>query len=184
MGRNSFVPPDPRNLLASRADPEHRAARKELEKKHPFGYKEPLLLTMLGIGLIWNIEKQVKDKTERKMKDEQEKEEKEERRRRRRERDIRAGTWDPMRDDTSRGSFSDRGGGGSDRGSNRGTSRDAYEGRGYSRGPAARPRFYHDDEDDRRYGRRNADHYDDRYDERYDDRRGRSVPPRYRSGTL
>lgn len=53
MGK--FTPPDPRKLAPSRADPEHRGRRKELEKKHGYGYKEPLILAGIAVGLIWNI---------------------------------------------------------------------------------------------------------------------------------
>jgi hypothetical protein len=90
-----FIPPDPRTVLPSRANPEHRSLRKELEKKHGYGYTEPLVLTMLGIGLMWNIEHQVRKHEERK--DEEEERERdramqqqEERRTRRRRRDEEA----------------------------------------------------------------------------------------------
>ncbi|KAI0177891.1 hypothetical protein BJ166DRAFT_35026 [Pestalotiopsis sp. NC0098] len=67
MGR--FAPPDPRKVLPSRADPEHRSRRKELEKEHGYGYTEPLILAALGIGLIWNIEQQVEKHEKRKDED-------------------------------------------------------------------------------------------------------------------
>ncbi|KAI2617534.1 hypothetical protein GGS26DRAFT_576474 [Hypomontagnella submonticulosa] len=104
MGKLS--PPNPRNYLPSRAHPEHRSRRKELEKEHPFGWTEPLVLGMLGIGLAWNIEKQVQKHEERKDREEQEAKEKEERRRRRRERQIRDGTFDPANHDRGSESMS------------------------------------------------------------------------------
>ncbi|KAK6819668.1 hypothetical protein PG987_016151 [Apiospora arundinis] len=79
------LPVDPRNLLPSRADPEHRSRRKELEKQHGYGYTEPLILAAIGIGLVWNIDNQVRKHEERK--DEAEKAE-EERRERRRKREL------------------------------------------------------------------------------------------------
>lgn len=50
-----FSPPNPRNALPSRADTEARKLRKDLEKEHSYGYKEPILLTLLGITLFWNV---------------------------------------------------------------------------------------------------------------------------------
>ncbi|KAH8681482.1 hypothetical protein BX600DRAFT_446666 [Xylariales sp. PMI_506] len=64
-----ILPPDPRKMLPSRADPEHRGRRKELEKKHGYGYVEPLVLGMIGITLAWNIENQVRKAEERKEKE-------------------------------------------------------------------------------------------------------------------
>ena len=69
-----FSPLDPRNALPSRAEQDQRRRRKELEKEHGYGIKEPLLLTMLGIGLIWNLEKQVKDREKHKHRKELEEE--------------------------------------------------------------------------------------------------------------
>ncbi|KAH6659779.1 hypothetical protein BKA67DRAFT_652995 [Truncatella angustata] len=87
------APPDPRKLLPRNADPEHRGMRKELEKKHGYGYTEPLILGLLGIGLVWNIENQVAKHEERKDEAERKEKEREERRRRRREEQSRSGTW-------------------------------------------------------------------------------------------
>ncbi|KAJ1331591.1 hypothetical protein MN608_05051 [Microdochium nivale] len=58
--------PDPRVLLPSKADPEHRSLRKELEKNHGLGYKEPLVLGLIAMGLVWNMDQQVKKYEERK----------------------------------------------------------------------------------------------------------------------
>ncbi|KAI0117204.1 hypothetical protein F4814DRAFT_279574 [Daldinia grandis] len=66
-----LAPVNPRNYMPSRAHPEHRSRRKELEKEHPFTWKEPLVLGMIGIGLAWNIEKQVQKREERKEREEQ-----------------------------------------------------------------------------------------------------------------
>ncbi|KAI4603745.1 hypothetical protein KJ359_003565 [Pestalotiopsis sp. 9143b] len=104
MGR--FAPPDPRKVLPSRADPEHRSRRKELEKEHGYGYTEPLILAALGIGLIWNIEQQVEKREKRKDEEEQKEKEREERRKQRRENQIRAGTWQPGDERSDRGSSS------------------------------------------------------------------------------
>ncbi|KAI1478407.1 hypothetical protein F4774DRAFT_166442 [Daldinia eschscholtzii] len=64
MGK--LAPVNPRNYMPSRAHPEHRSHRKQLEKEHPFTWKEPLVLGLIGIGLAWNIEKQVQKREERK----------------------------------------------------------------------------------------------------------------------
>ncbi|KAI0843159.1 hypothetical protein F5Y06DRAFT_82063 [Hypoxylon sp. FL0890] len=134
MGKLS--PVDPREYLPSRAHPEHRSRRKEIEKEHPFGWKEPLVLGLLGIGLAWNIEKQVQKHEERKDKEEQEGKDREERRRHRREQQIRGGTFDPRNEDRDSESRSrhnrDRrssraGGGGSDHGSDRSVARDTVD---------------------------------------------------------
>ncbi|KAI1461958.1 hypothetical protein F4805DRAFT_189315 [Annulohypoxylon moriforme] len=151
---------NPRNYMPSRAHPEHRSARKELEKEHPFDWTGPLVLGMLGIGLAWDIEKQVKKREERKDREEQENKEREERRRRRREQQIRNGTFDP--DDQDRDSYSqsrDRRSshaGRSDRGSDRSVAKDtvdlergrrSHRDRGRSVGSNRRedPRYIEDD---------------------------------------
>ncbi|KAK8028676.1 hypothetical protein PG991_005732 [Apiospora marii] len=72
------LPVDPRDLLPSRADPEHRSHRKELEKQHGYGYTEPLILAAIGIGLMRKHEER-KDEAERAA---------EERRERRRKREL------------------------------------------------------------------------------------------------
>ncbi|KAI0154963.1 hypothetical protein GGR57DRAFT_502148 [Xylariaceae sp. FL1272] len=77
-------PPDPRNLLPSRADPEHRQRRKQLEKEHPFGFTEVAVLSMIGVGLLWDMEKQVQKHEEKHHKEEAEKRKREEREQRRR----------------------------------------------------------------------------------------------------
>ncbi|OTA91663.1 hypothetical protein M434DRAFT_32534 [Hypoxylon sp. CO27-5] len=126
MGKLS--PVNPRSYLPSNAHPEHRSRRKQLEKEHPFGWKEPLVLGLLGIGLAWNIEKQVQKHEERKEREEQEEKEREERRRRRREQQIRNGTFDPRNQDRdtdseSRHSKDRRSSRAGDRGSDRGRDR-------------------------------------------------------------
>ncbi|KAI1143006.1 hypothetical protein F5Y05DRAFT_139072 [Hypoxylon sp. FL0543] len=131
MGKLS--PVDPREYLPSRAHPEHRSRRKELEKEHPFGWKEPLVLGLLGLTLAWNIEKQVQKHEERKDKEEQEGKDQEDRPRRRREQQIRNGTFDPRNQDrdSESGSRHEKdtrrrraGGEGSDHGSDRSVARD------------------------------------------------------------
>ncbi|KAI8965778.1 hypothetical protein F5Y11DRAFT_311402 [Daldinia sp. FL1419] len=83
MGK--LAPVNPRNYMPSRAHPEHRTRRKELEKEHPFTWKEPLVLGMIGIGLAWNIENQVRKHEERKERGEPQGRDNNDRRRRRRD---------------------------------------------------------------------------------------------------
>ncbi|KAI2618864.1 hypothetical protein GGR54DRAFT_640404 [Hypoxylon sp. NC1633] len=198
MGR--LAPVDPRGYLPSRAHPEHRSARKELEKEHPFGWTEPLLLGMLGVGLVWNIEKQVQKHEERKDREEQQGKEREERRRRKREQQIRNGTFDPSGRNKSRDNERD---GGSSRASasDRGAARDTVDlekGRRSRRdrvqsvdmGPRDDPRYIEEGRyyEQSRYDRRHDDRYDDRYDDRHDgdryddDRRVRDRAPSTRRG--
>lgn len=86
--------PDPR---PSRAHPEHRKLRKELEKEHGYGWVPPMLLALLGVTLAFDITKDV-EKHEQRHK--QEEEEEKERKRRRREREIRYGSHRPRRSDS------------------------------------------------------------------------------------
>ncbi|KAI1344963.1 hypothetical protein F5Y15DRAFT_12960 [Xylariaceae sp. FL0016] len=169
-------PPDPRNLLPSRAHPEHRAVRKNLEKEHHFGYTEPILLGMLGLTLAFNIEDSVRKHEERKDKEEEERTKREDRERRRRERAIRNGTWDPRRRASVSNGDRPSDHGGSDRGSSRDT-RDNRDSRHRSvdrRGPPPRTndRYYPEnrgpDGPEPRYNER---YPYERYDPRYDDRR-------------
>ncbi|KAI0817824.1 hypothetical protein GGR55DRAFT_41225 [Xylaria sp. FL0064] len=74
-------PPDPRNLLPSRAHPEHRQYRKQLEKEHPFSFAPVVTLGLIGLTLAWDMEKQVKKHEERKDKEEAERDDRERRRR-------------------------------------------------------------------------------------------------------
>ncbi|KAK8090695.1 hypothetical protein PG994_000200 [Apiospora phragmitis] len=113
--------PDPRDLLPSRADPEHRSHRKELEKQHGYGYTEPLILAAIGIGLVWNIDNQVRKHEERKDEAERAEEERRERRRKR-ERDQ----YEPRSD----GSGGPRSGSRYDDPSQQGRSRDRRRGGG------------------------------------------------------
>lgn len=76
--------PDPR---PSKAHPEHRKLRKELEKEHGYGWVPPVILALLGVTLAYDVTKDV-EKHEQKHKQEEEEEEK--RRRRRRERSQRS----------------------------------------------------------------------------------------------
>lgn len=76
--------PDPR---PSKAHPEHRKLRKELEKEHGYGWIPPVILALLGVTLAYDVTKDV-EKHEQKHKQEEEEEEK--RRRRRRERSHRS----------------------------------------------------------------------------------------------
>ncbi|KAJ4406819.1 hypothetical protein N0V82_010045 [Gnomoniopsis sp. IMI 355080] len=78
--------PDPR---PSRAHPEHRKLRKELEKEHGYGWVPPVILALLGVTLAYDVTKDVEKKEERHKKDE---EDDEKRKRRRREREIRSGS--------------------------------------------------------------------------------------------
>ncbi|KAI0397796.1 hypothetical protein F5Y17DRAFT_454681 [Xylariaceae sp. FL0594] len=67
-------PPSPRDYLPSRAHPEHRKHRKQLEKEHPFGFKEFAVLGLIGLTLAWDIEKQVEKREQRKDKERERKE--------------------------------------------------------------------------------------------------------------
>ncbi|EON96600.1 hypothetical protein UCRPA7_7908 [Phaeoacremonium minimum UCRPA7] len=123
MGRR-FAPPDPR---PSKADPHHRAKRKELEKDH-FEWVPGVILGLMGVTLMMNVEKQV-EKYEQRHKEKESKEE--EQRRRKREKEIRYG------------------------GSDRGTSYDRGYDRAYDRdrGSSRDDRYYY--EPDRKDERRN-----------------------------
>ncbi|KAK8051457.1 hypothetical protein PG993_002842 [Apiospora rasikravindrae] len=183
--------PDPRELLPSRADPEHRSRRKELEKQHGYGYTEPLILAAIGIGLVWNIDNQVRKHEERKDEAERKEEERRERRRKR-ERDQyepRGGPRSGSRyDDSQEGSrdrrrgddWDDRGrrdGGGSGGGSRSSTSRRPP--RDSSRYDGGRPDFRDDPRRlDYRYEEYRGfrdDYKNFRNDYRYEDRRDGSV---------
>lgn len=76
--------PDPR---PSKAHPEHRKLRKELEKEHSYEWVPPVILALLGVTLAYDVTKDV-EKHEQKHKEEEEEEER--RRRRRRERSHRS----------------------------------------------------------------------------------------------
>ena len=87
-------------------DPESRGKRKELEKKAGYGYKEPLLLAAIGIGLVWNIENQVNKCCEQKNTDAKRDSERLERQRRRKEDDLRReGGRGPQSTDSGRRSL-------------------------------------------------------------------------------
>ncbi|KAI0852706.1 hypothetical protein F5Y00DRAFT_178566 [Daldinia vernicosa] len=111
-----LAPVNPRNYMPSRADPEHRSRRKELEKEHPFTWKEPLVLGMIGIGLAWNIEKQVQKREERKEREEQQQQGRDsnnDRRRRRRDQEGRDcgsyGPWSQQDGESRRSKSSNKG---------------------------------------------------------------------------
>ncbi|CAN8102307.1 unnamed protein product [Discula destructiva] len=80
--------PDPR---PSRAHPEQRKLRKELEKEHGYGWLPPVILGLLGLTLAYDVAKDV-EKHEEKHKREEEEAERRRRRRRRREREARYGS--------------------------------------------------------------------------------------------
>lgn len=127
----NFLPPDPR---PSKAHPEERQRRKQLEKEHGYGWVPPVVLGLIGLTLAYDVTRDV-EKCE-KRKDEQgegsdrnrdrDRDESEEtarrRRRERRRAELRSrsdrrhrddGGWDPSLD----GEEDDRGYyGGSDRG--------------------------------------------------------------------
>ncbi|KAH8159738.1 hypothetical protein CIB48_g8507 [Xylaria polymorpha] len=94
-------PVDPRRLFPSRADPEHRQRRKELEKEHSVGLKEVAVLGLIGLTLVWDIDKQVRKKEEQKEKEEAEQKKQEEREHHRREKASHDGTFDHRRDHVS-----------------------------------------------------------------------------------
>ncbi|KAI2465502.1 hypothetical protein F4781DRAFT_23855 [Annulohypoxylon bovei var. microspora] len=172
MGK--LAPANPRNYMPSRAHPEHRSARKELEKEHPFDWTGPIVLGMLGIGLAWDIEKQVKKREERKDKEEQERED---RRRRRKGQQIRDGTFDPTAEDrdsqTQSQSSKDRRSshaGRSDRGSERSAAKDTVDLERGRRSRRDRGRSVDiDRHEDPRYIEDDPYYEQSRYDRGYDD---------------
>ncbi|KAI1193848.1 hypothetical protein F5X97DRAFT_22070 [Nemania serpens] len=91
---------DPRKHLPSRAEPEQRQRRKELEKEHSISLAEVAKLGLIGLTLAWNIEKQVEKHEEKKGREEAEQRRREERehRRTRGESTSRDGTYRPRRD--------------------------------------------------------------------------------------
>lgn len=87
MKGKRLLPIDPR---PSRADPEARRIRKEMEKEHSYEWVPPIVLGLIGITLAWDVSQDVSKCEERKEKEEKERESKdEERKRRKREKDIR-----------------------------------------------------------------------------------------------
>ncbi|KAK6948562.1 hypothetical protein Daesc_010332 [Daldinia eschscholtzii] len=109
MGK--LAPVNPRNYMPSRAHPEHRSHRKQLEKEHPFTWKEPLVLGLIGIGLAWNIEKQVQKREERKEQEGRDNNNSNNERRRRREQNCQDSSYEPSSNSNeSRRSRSTRGG--------------------------------------------------------------------------
>ncbi|KAI0409450.1 hypothetical protein F4802DRAFT_543971 [Xylaria palmicola] len=92
-------PVNPRKFFSSRADPEERERRKQLEKESAVGLTEVAVLGLIGLTLAWDIEKQVQKREEKKEKEEEaEHRRREDRERRRREAAHRDGTFDPRRD--------------------------------------------------------------------------------------
>ncbi|KAJ3563243.1 hypothetical protein NPX13_g8270 [Xylaria arbuscula] len=179
-------PPDPRNLLPSRADPEHRQRRKKLEKEHPFGLTEFVSLGLIGLTLAWDIDKQVEKCAEKKGKEDaigeqQARRDEGDRRRRDKEHYDRTPP-DRRRDHRGRGSES------GSRSSQKGRQARGMASERYGYDPRRRQSvgYYRDDT------RRDDDRYHDykpRYDprddyrsgSRYDDRRGSEPPIRRRS---
>lgn len=87
MKGKKLLPVDPR---PSRADPEARRVRKEMEKEHSYEWIPPIVLGLIGITLAWDVAKDVSKCEERKEKGEKERENKDdERKRHKREKDIR-----------------------------------------------------------------------------------------------
>ncbi|KAI1638512.1 hypothetical protein F4809DRAFT_244534 [Biscogniauxia mediterranea] len=190
-------PADPRKYMPSRADPEHRSRRKQLEKEHPFGWQTPVILGMLGVGLAWNIEKEVQKHEERKDKEKQDQRKREDRERRRRERGTRGRSYEPRRETRSQsqsqaqnrnqsrgGSYVSRGLEGWSGHSSRAhgqylASRDLRDGREGERHQSVDyerdPRY-----DDRYYEHRYEPRYVDRYADRYNDEDDRDRIPRGR----
>ncbi|KAI1487740.1 hypothetical protein F5X96DRAFT_126138 [Biscogniauxia mediterranea] len=181
-------PADPRKYMPSRADPEHRSRRKQIEKDHPFGWQAPVILGMLGVGLAWNIEKEVQKHEERKDKEKQDQRKREDREHRRRERGTRGRSYEPRRETRSQSQSQsqtqnrNQSQGGSHISRAHGqylASRDLQDGRegerhqsvGYERDP----RY-----DDRYYEHRYEPRYVDRYADRYNDEDDRDRIPRGR----
>ncbi|ROW05258.1 hypothetical protein VSDG_00179 [Cytospora chrysosperma] len=57
-----LLPPDPR---PSRAHPEHRATRKQLEKEHGYGWVPPVILGLVGLTLAFDVAKDVEKAEEK-----------------------------------------------------------------------------------------------------------------------
>ncbi|KAI3329045.1 hypothetical protein HD806DRAFT_270546 [Xylariaceae sp. AK1471] len=93
-----LIPPDPRKYLPSRAHPEHRQQRKQLEKEHPFGLTQVAALGLIGLTLAWDIEKQVQKHEEKKDKEEAEQKKREDREGRRRAKSTHSASNDHRRD--------------------------------------------------------------------------------------
>ncbi|KAI1757065.1 hypothetical protein F4782DRAFT_481119 [Xylaria castorea] len=148
-------PVDPRRLFPSRAEPQERKRRKELEKEHAVGLTEVAVLGLIGLTLAWDIDKQVHKKEERKEKEGAEQRKREEREGRRREKASHDGTFDHRRNYIS---------------SDGGSRRSERDDRGASGSYAHDPR------------RRQSVDYraDPRYDDRYRDRTPRYEPRAYR----
>lgn len=96
--RHRLLPIDPR---PSRADPEARRLRKELEKEHGYEWVPPVVLALLGIGLAYDVTKDVAKHEEKHKREEEEAEERQRRRRRGGDRDRDGGGGDG--DDWRRG---------------------------------------------------------------------------------
>lgn len=67
-----LLPPDPR---PSRAHPEHRATRKQLEKEHGYGWVPPVILGLVGLTLAFDVTKDVEKAEERHKKRDEEQQE-------------------------------------------------------------------------------------------------------------
>lgn len=67
MRGKSILPVD---LRPSRADPEARRLRKELEKEHGYEWIPPIVLGLIGITLAWDVAKDVSKCEERKEQEE------------------------------------------------------------------------------------------------------------------
>ncbi|KAI1734505.1 hypothetical protein F4680DRAFT_438095 [Xylaria scruposa] len=148
-------PVDPRRLLPSRAEPQERKRRKELEKEAAVGLTEVAVLGLIGLTLAWDIDKQVHKKEEQKEKEEAEQRKREERERRRREKAFHDGTFDPRRNYMVS----------SDGGSRRSERDDRSASGSYARDPRRR---------------QSVDYRaDPRYDDRYRDRTPRYDPRAY-----
>lgn len=186
MKGRKILPIDPR---PSRADPEHRRLRKELEKEHNYEWVPPIVLGLLGITLAWDVAKDVSKCEERKEKEEKERKERDERRRSSRR--GRYNDYDDEEDDE------DEDGGDRRRRRRRGRSTDAgldradrLEGgddKNRKRRSSAYDNDYYYDQAARLSGRRGRDdegYYDYEYDDRgrsYDDTRASRPRPRRRS---
>lgn len=187
----NFLPPDPR---PSKAHPEERQRRKQLEKEHGYGWVPPVVLGLIGLTLAYDVTRDV-EKCE-KRKDEQgegqggdrdrnrDRDESEEtarrRRRERRRAELRSrsdrrheDSWDADEDDRGYYGGSDRGSGRRDRDRDGGLTRADRLEKGEG-GPWDRDR---EQERDRRRG--SVYDNDDYYDEDRPRRRGRDEDDDY-----
>ncbi|KAJ8129373.1 hypothetical protein O1611_g4257 [Lasiodiplodia mahajangana] len=94
---------DSRTYFSSQSDSYHREKRKEIEKKHSISLQPVGAIALMGIGLLWNVGKEVKKYEEKREKEEMERRKREDRDRQWRTRTVREERFDSRRDPPSAG---------------------------------------------------------------------------------